>query len=282
MEVQSGSISSWVAPPSPHRADAPAVEVTDLSVSFNGIQALDGVTFQVEPGERVAVVGPNGAGKTTLIQVIAGILPPDQGRVQVFGHNPGGHVCIAYVPQRSRVDWNFPVNVADVVMMGRIRKIGLFHWPTRADWTFVREAMDLVGIRQLADRQIAELSGGQQQRVFLAQALAQEAELILLDEPLNGLDIPSQEAIFSILEALQSRGIPVLIATHDLSLAAERFERVMVLNRRMMAYGRPQQALSSQVLVEAYGGHVHRIADEEGLLLMDTCCEGEEGEEAHG
>jgi ABC-type Mn2+/Zn2+ transport system ATPase subunit len=162
-------------------------------------------------------------------------------------------------------------------MMGRIRKIGLFRWPRRKDWQFIRQAMRSVGVDQLADRQIAELSGGQQQKVFLAQAIAQEAELVLLDEPLGGLDLPSQEAIFEILEQLKAQGVSVLVATHDLNLAAERFDRVMLLNRRMIAMGTPDQVLTQSNLMQAYGGHLHPVQGESGMLVLtDTCCEGEE------
>lgn len=260
-----------------HDVTAPPIRLEHLWVRNNGIVALEDIHLEIPPGEQVAVVGPNGAGKTTLLQVIAGTLDPTQGRVEIFGHGPHGHVCIAYVPQRSQVDWAFPVSVEEVVMMGRIRKIGLFRWPTSTDWQFVRNALDRVGMRQAADRQIGELSGGQQQRVFLAQALAQEAEVILLDEPLTGLDAPSLEAILRILRELRSQGVTILLATHDLNLASEHFDRVLLLNRRMIAYGPPDAALSPEVLLKAYGPQVHRLPHEEGVLLVtDTCCDGEE------
>ena len=260
-----------------HVASAAPVQLEAVSVAYNGKPALKEITFSLAAGDSVAVVGPNGAGKTTLFRTIAGAMQPSMGEVRVYGHEPGGHVCIAYVPQRSEVDWGFPVTVQDVVMMGRIRKIGLFRWPRRKDWQFIRQAMQSVGVDGLADRQIAELSGGQQQKVFLAQAIAQEAELVLLDEPLGGLDLPSQEAIFEILEQLKAQGVSVLVATHDLNLAAERFDRVMLLNRRMIAMGTPDQVLTQSNLVQAYGGHLHPVQGESGLLVLtDTCCEGEE------
>jgi len=260
-----------------HVASAAPVQLEAVSVAYNGKLALKEISFSLAAGDSVAVVGPNGAGKTTLFRTIAGAMQPSRGEVRVYGHEPGGHICIAYVPQRSEVAWDFPVTVQDVVMMGRIRKIGLFRWPRRKDWQFIRQAMGSVGVDQLADRQIAELSGGQQQKVFLAQAIAQEAELVLLDEPLGGLDLPSQEAIFEILEQLKGQGVSVLVATHDLNLAAERFDRVMLLNRRMIAMGTPDQVLTQSNLVQAYGGHLHPVQGESGLLVLtDTCCEGEE------
>ncbi|MEJ2012307.1 MAG: metal ABC transporter ATP-binding protein [Anaerolineales bacterium] len=267
---------------SPHESGAPPILIDSLTVRFNGTLALDNLELEIPPGARVAVVGPNGAGKTTLLKVIAGVLSPSEGKVSIFGAGPHGHVCIAYVPQRSQVDWTFPVTVQEVVMMGRIRKLGAFRWPHRSDWEIVSHALEQVAMLDYRDHPIGELSGGQQQRVFLAQALAQEAEIVLLDEPLSGLDLPSQEAILKLLEGLRPLGITVLIATHDLKLAAERFDLVMLLNRRLLAFGKPKQALSQEALLAAYGGHLHVVVDESGpILLTDTCCDGDE-EEKHG
>jgi manganese/iron transport system ATP-binding protein len=266
-----------------HQPDSPPIEFQAVSVFFNGHAALKDVSLEIPSGERIAVVGPNGAGKTTLFRLIAGTLHPSQGEVNVYGHGPSGHVCIAYVPQRSQVDLKFPATVREVVMMGRIRKIGLFRWPKRDDWRFVDQALKRVGMDGLAERQIGELSGGQQQRVFLAQAVAQEAEVVLLDEPLTGLDLPSQETMFQLLDELNGEGVTVLIATHDLNLAAERFDQVILINRQIIAFGPPQDALTQPALVQAYGGHVHRIDQEGGLLIVtDTCCEGDEDSPTRG
>jgi manganese/iron transport system ATP-binding protein len=262
-----------------HQAGAPILEVKDLTVRYDSRLALEDVSFRLNTGERVAVVGPNGAGKSTLFKVIAGILQPTRGQVDVFGGGPGGHICIAFVPQRSQVDWTFPVNVVDVVMMGRIGKLGLLNWPKKRDWGFVRQALADVGLSEIADRQISELSGGQQQRMFIARALAQEAELMLMDEPLNGLDINSQEQIFDILGELRRRGVTVMIATHDLDQAAERFDRVLLLNHRMLGFGRAQEVFTTERLLEAYGGHLRLVqTGKELLALGDTCCE--DGEDA--
>jgi ABC-type Mn2+/Zn2+ transport system ATPase subunit len=164
-----------------HQAGAPALRLEDVSVRYNGTPALEDVSLQIGRGEQVAVVGPNGAGKSTLFNVIAGIVRPTRGTVSVYGSGPSGHICVGYVPQRNRIDWRFPVTVADTVMMGRIGRIGLFRWPRRQDRERVDQALEQVGMHPFARRQIGELSGGQQQRVFLARALAQEAELLLLD-----------------------------------------------------------------------------------------------------
>jgi manganese/iron transport system ATP-binding protein len=262
-----------------HLSGAPSLVLDGVSVRYDGAVALDGVSFELGQGERVAVVGPNGAGKSTLFKVIAGLLRPTAGSLRIFGQPPGEHLCVAYVPQRSQVDWNFPVTVADVVMMGRSGKIGLFRWPHKHDWQVVEAALERVRMQDLAQRRIGELSGGQQQRVFLARALAQEAELLLLDEPLNGLDAPSQQAIFEVLDALKALGITVLVATHDLDQAAAQFDRMMLLNRRLVVFGPPAQVLTPTHLLAAYGGHLHLLpggeAAEGQVLLADTCCEGE-------
>ncbi len=256
-----------------HQAGSPTVEVSGVSVRYNGRLALDDVSFQLTRGERVAVVGPNGAGKSTLFKVIAGVMHPTKGEVKVYGHGPGGHICIAYVPQRSQVDWTFPVNVADVAMMGRIGKLGPLRWPTSRDWDYVHQCLGVVDMADLADRQIGELSGGQQQRVFIARALAQEAELMLMDEPLTGLDVTSQEDIFHILEELQKRDVTVMVATHDLNLAAERFDRLMLLNHRLLGIGQPDEVFTPERLVQAYGGHMRLIQTSDGLMVLsDTCC----------
>jgi manganese/iron transport system ATP-binding protein len=270
---RTGSFSRRYAP---HQPDAPLLVLENVSVSFEAGQALDRVSFTLAPGDDVALVGPNGAGKTTLFQVIAGILVPDQGHVQVSGHEPGGHAWIAYLPQRSLVDWSFPATVADVVMMGRVNRIGPLLWPQVEDWEIVRRSLDFVGLGDLAERQIGELSGGQQQRMFIARALAQEAELMLLDEPLNGLDLPAQEKILTILDTLQERKVSFIISMHDLRLAAERFGKVMLLNHQLLGFGTPEQVFTREQLLRAYRGHLHFVGGEfDTLAVGDECCEGE-------
>jgi manganese/iron transport system ATP-binding protein len=219
-------------------------------------------------------VGPNGAGKSTLFRIIAGVLKPSHGEVHVYGDEPGGHICIAYVPQRSQVDWSFPVSVADVVLMGRIGKMGLFRQRSAEDLRVVEEMLALVNLSGLADRQIGQLSGGQQQRMFIARAMAQEAELVLMDEPLTGLDVKSHEELLSILDKLHDRSVTVMVALHDLKLAAERFEQVMLLNRRLVGLGRPEEVFTPPKLEAAYGGHLHRVPTAEGTWWFeDTCCD---------
>lgn len=278
----------------PHEAAAPLLVVDGLSVTYGagngplnlpGRQGTDGdryalrdVSFTVEKGEAVAVVGPNGAGKSTLFKVIAGTMKPRAGTINISGHGPDQHICIAYVPQRSQIDWSFPVTVEDVVMMGRVGQIGLFRQPSGEDWEFVHQSLERVHAEHLAQKQIGALSGGQQQRVFIARALAQHAELLMLDEPFTGLDAPSHEALFNILNSLYEDGVTVLVATHDLNLAGEHFDRVMLLNKKLIALGPPEGVLTSQNLVTAYGGQMHVVAGEGALVLADTCCEGHEDE----
>ncbi|MEZ4767633.1 MAG: metal ABC transporter ATP-binding protein [Caldilineales bacterium] len=267
-------IPSLMGKPQTHVAGEPIVALHNISARYNGRFALQDVSFDLIAGEQVAVVGPNGAGKSTLFKVIAGVLPNSGGTVSVAGSGPGTHICIAYVPQRSQVDWTFPVDVADVVMMGRIGRLGLFRRPKRADWEYVHQSLDVVGMSAFAARQIGELSGGQQQRVFIARALAQEAELMLMDEPLTGLDVRSQDDIFAVLDELRARGVTVMIATHDLNLAAERFDRVMLLNGQLLGFGQPEDVFTPERLVNAYGGHIRMLDTGDGTMIVnDTCCD---------
>ncbi len=259
-------------------AYAAGLQNTTTRASAEGQNALHNVSFEVERGERMAVVGPNGAGKSTLFKLIVATLKPTSGQINIYGHDPDGHICIGYVPQRSEVDWTFPATVEDVVMMGRVGQIGLFRWPGRRDRELVQASLARVNATHLAKKQIGELSGGQQQRVFIARALAQEAELLLMDEPLAGLDIPNQQAIFDILDGLRPDGVTVMVATHDLNLAAERFDRIMLLNREIVALGPASAVLTSDNLLRAYGGHMHMVPDgDETLVFTDTCHHPEMG-----
>lgn len=244
-----------------HIVDVPLLKVTAVSVAYASLgktdsqeKALENLSFVVDAGEQIAIVGPNGAGKSTLFKLLAGILKPDEGKIEMLGSEPDKHICIAYVTQSNQIDWSFPVSVRDVVMMGRIKEIGLFRRPSRRDHEIVLHALQRVGADHLVNKQIGELSGGQQQRVFIARALAQDANLLLFDEPLTGLDLPSQEAIFDILTSLKADGVTVLLATHDLHLAGEKFDRVMLLNKKIMAMGEGTAVLTSENLLKAYRG----------------------------
>lgn len=270
----------------PHRADSPPLVVEDLTVVLDGTPALEGITFSLHSGEQVALVGPNGAGKTTLLKTVAGLVKPTSGVVEVYGERPPSHICIAYLPQRPMVDWTFPVSVADVVMMGRVGRLGLFRQPGRADREAVEEALTTVGLASLAHRHIQQLSGGQQQRMFIARALAQEAQLLLLDEPMAGLDLTSQAEILALFPVFRQRGIPSLVAHHDLTMAAQHFDRIILLSGRIVAQGSPHEVLTAPHLTAAYGGHFHPLSDgTPGFGVSDSCCEGwpsAAGRRSHG
>jgi manganese/iron transport system ATP-binding protein len=263
-----------------HQKDKPILDVRSLSVRYNGRVALEDISFHLHIGERVAVVGPNGAGKSTLFKVVAGVLQPESGEVNVSGSRPVSHSCIAYIPQRSQVDWNFPVNVADVVMMGRSAKLGPLGWPKKRDWDLVKHALETVELADLSNRQISQLSGGQQQRMFIARALAQEAELILMDEPLTGLDTPSQEGLLGLLDRLKKENVTVMVATHDLEQAARHFDRILLLNHQLIAFGEPEVVLHTDNLLHAYGGRL-RPVDGRNIMSVDDCCDEGEHDHAH-
>ena len=255
--------------------DDPArLEVEKLKVSYNGHLALDDLTFQVAHGARLAVVGPNAAGKTTLFKALVGLLQLKAGRIMIHGQPLGHHQdCVAYVPQREEVDWRFPVTVFDVVMMGRFGQYGFFQRPAPSDREAVELSLEQLGIIDLADRPIGELSGGQQQRVFLARALAQEPHILLMDEPFTGVDITTQETTLELLEHLQSEQVTAMVSTHDLTLASERFDQVLLLNKHIVAYGTPKEVFTPQNLSRAFGSQVLFL---DGVAVVDQCCPPEE------
>jgi ABC-type Mn2+/Zn2+ transport system ATPase subunit len=245
-----------------------------VRVSYNGLQALDDLTFQVSHGARLAVVGPNAAGKTTLFKALVGMVPLQSGHIHIHGQPLGHHQdCVAYVPQREEVDWRFPVTVFDVVMMGRYGQRGWFRRPGKKDRAITARSLEQLGIADLADRPIGELSGGQQQRVFLARALAQEPHILLMDEPFTGIDFTTQEATLELMEHLQTEQVTAMVSTHDLTLAAERFEQVLLLNKRMIAYGPPEEVFTPTNLSQAFGSQVLFL---DGVAVVDQCCPPEE------
>jgi ABC-type Mn2+/Zn2+ transport system ATPase subunit len=255
---------------------SPALTLTNVSAQYtNGHRALDDVSFSIKSGDRVAIVGPNGAGKSTLFKVIVGLMPHLTGDVQVHGHSHHAGDCpsIGYVPQRETVDWNFPVTVMDVALMGRVKEIGWLRRPGKTDRAAAHEALEQVGLTDLANRHIRALSGGQQQRVFIARALTQRADVLLLDEPFSGVDVEAQRAIFSILDGLQARGVTVLLSTHDLEMASTRFDQLLLLNRRLLANGPATTTLSPDILAAAYGGRLTFWQEGKPVTVTaDDCC----------
>jgi ABC-type Mn2+/Zn2+ transport system ATPase subunit len=233
------------------------VWLSDVSAGYTDRVALEGVDLAVEAGSLLAVVGPNGAGKSTLLKLMAGLIRPWTGRVEVLGHPAGQQARrVAYVPQAELVDWAFPVTVGDVVMMGRYPALGPLRRPGHADRRAVADALAKVSMADHVDTQIGALSGGQRRRVFLARALAAEPDLFLLDEPVTGVDATTQEDLMDILEAEARRGKTVIATTHDLACAAQRFQRVAAINRTVVAHGPSSLVLDPNVLARTYGGHL--------------------------
>jgi len=260
----------------PAPAGAEVLLVDGLRVGYNGAPALDGVSLAVPHGAQVAVVGPNGAGKSTLFKAIVGLLRPAAGRVLIHGRPPGDQADpVAYVPQREEVDWRFPVTVRDVVMMGRYGRLGPLKRPQPADREAVHRALGQLGIADLAGRPIGELSGGQQQRVFLARALAQEPHVLLLDEPFTGVDARAKEAVLELLADLRAQRLTVLVSTHDMETAAQRFELVALLNGRLVAFGPPVDVFTPPHITAAFGGQALFLDD---LVVIDQCCPGHVGD----
>jgi ABC-type Mn2+/Zn2+ transport system ATPase subunit len=248
------------------RPPVPALDVRDVSAGYPGDRrAIEQITFQVQPGERVALVGPNGAGKSTLFKAIAGLIPFTQGEISVQGEDcRSSHTFVGYVPQQNEIDWSFPVTVRDVVTMGRARHSRWFPVWRRGDHERVQGLLDDLSLTPFAHRQISELSGGQRRRVFIARALAQEANVLLMDEPFTGVDTAAEQEIMSTLDVLTAQGITMVVATHDLGRAARDFSRVLLLKRRLLAHGTPDEVMQADVLRRAYGGalSVFRHGDE--------------------
>jgi len=238
------------------------LEVHDLSVAYHKKPVLYGIDVQIEPGNLVGIVGPNGAGKSTLIKAIMGLLPLTSGWVKVFGKSYKQNCSrVGYVPQRESVDWDFPVNVLDVVLMGRFGRLRLGQRPRAHDRHVAMECLEKVQMLPYARRQIGNLSGGQQQRVFLARALAQESDLYLMDEPFVGVDAATEAAIITLLRELKSRDKTVLVVHHDLSTAKEYFDQLLLLNMRLIAYGRAENVFTPEILQTTYGGRLNILSE---------------------
>jgi manganese/zinc/iron transport system ATP- binding protein len=241
---------------------APPLEIHDLTVAYRRRPVIWGVDLVVPAGQLVGIVGPNGAGKSTLLKAAMGLLPPTGGWVKVFGLPIEKALDrVGYVPQRETVDWDFPVNVMDVVLMGRYGRIGLIRRPGRRDREIARECLAKVGMLPFADRQIANLSGGQQQRVFLARALAQEADLYFMDEPFAGVDAATEAAIVALMRELRSQGKTLLVVHHDLPTARQYFDRLLLLNLRVVAYGPTEQVFTAELLQKTYGGRLTILSE---------------------
>ncbi len=251
-------------------ASCPSLVVHQLSAGYPGARnVIENITFDVSPGERVAAIGPNGAGKSTLFKAIVGLIPHHTGYVSLNDEDCAtSHTMIGYVPQQDEIDWNFPVTVRDVVMMGRIRKIGWLRLARRRDWEAVDSLLARVGMADFRHRQIGQLSGGQRRRVFIARALAQETDVLLLDEPFGGVDVAAGEEILEILDALHDDGVTVIVATHNMSLAAGRFDKLLLVNRRLIACGKPDEVFTAETLGKAYGGRIGVFRDGQQTIVV--------------
>ncbi len=240
----------------------PAIEVEHLTVSYGTVPALLDVTLQIPRGKLVGVIGPNGSGKSTLIKAILGFIRPDVGEVRVFGESAEkAKGQVAYVPQRGTVDWDFPITVREVARMGRYGHVPWWRDLSQQDRRIADEALEMVRMSAYADRQIGQLSGGQQQRVFMARAMAQGAQILLLDEPFAGVDAATERAILDVLERTRHAGRTLLVVHHDLATAAEYFDLLVLLKQRLYAFGPPATVLHPEFLSEVYEGNLRTFAD---------------------
>lgn len=244
------------------------VKVKNLTVAYQKKPVLTDVSFEVPKGKLVGIIGPNGAGKSTLIKAILGLIPKASGDIKIYGkdYQPRDRV-VGYVPQRGSVDWDFPTNALDVVLMGRYGHIGWFKRPGKKDIELAKECLRKVGMEAFADRQISQLSGGQQQRVFLARALAQDAKVYFMDEPFVGVDAATERAIVDLLNELKRQDKTVLVVHHDLQTVKDYFDNVILLNMRTIAEGPTEETFTMENLHRTYGGRLAFL--EKGQLMVE-------------
>ncbi len=251
-------------------ASEDAIRVTGVSAGYGGRTALDNVSLRLARGSLVAIFGPNGGGKSTLLKLIAGLIKPWAGTVEVLGAPAGVEAKrVAYVPQAELVDWSFPVSVWDVAMMGRFPRLGPWHRPGAADREAVASALERVGMADRRRSQIGALSGGQRRRAFLARAIAAAPDLYLLDEPVTGVDVTTQEDLMRLLTDETRLGRTAVATTHDLAAASEHFSTVVALNRRVIAVGASSLVLDPDVLAATYGGHL-LVLNDRAVVLDDA------------
>ncbi len=248
-----------------------ALEVEELSVNYHQTAVLWDISFALPTGSFIGIIGPNGAGKSTLLKAILGLIEPLSGSVHFFGA-PLSEVRqkVAYVPQRSSVDWDFPMTAYDLVMMGRFSKMGLLKWASKADKEAALHALKLVEMEELSHRQIGELSGGQQQRLFIARALVQDADLFLLDEPFAGIDLATEKTLLELFSKLKSQGKTIVMVHHDLITAQKVFDWLVLLNTCLIAAGPTGEVLTSQNLAKTYGRGSHLLDEAVALAKKQT------------
>jgi manganese/iron transport system ATP-binding protein len=261
-------------------SDSYVIEFEHFYLNYGERQILMDIHLKIPKGSCIGIIGPNGSGKTSLIRSIVGLNKPSHGTVRVFGEKPQRswrrQHQIGYVPQLKSINKEFPISVYEVVMLGRVGRLGVLHFPRKEDHRVVEESLRRVKMIEMADRPIGQLSGGQQQRVFIARALAQESKLLLLDEPATGLDIPTQQSIYELLEQLHEDGITTLTTTHDLlALDFHHFGRILCLNERVIAFGPPEKVLTPEYLTKTFSGFPwpHRLAEKDSAPAVkeDSC-----------
>lgn len=251
-------------------AAEPVIALRDVTAGYDARAALEAVDLDVARGSLLAVFGPNGGGKTTLLKLIAGVLRPWTGTVETLGLRAGDAARrIAYVPQAELVDWSFPITVWNVAMMGRFARLGPFRQPSRADRAAVGAALERVGMIDESRTQIGRLSGGQRRRAFLARAIAAEPDLYLLDEPVTGVDVPTEEDLMALLSIEAEAGRTVVATTHDLAAVSRHFAQVVAVNRRIVACGDASLVRDPDILAQTYGGHL-LVLGERAVLLDDA------------
>jgi len=239
------------------------ISIQQLGVQYRMVEALKNVSCDIQPGRLTGIIGPNGAGKSTLLKAMLGLVPTTTGRAMYQGKPLMEQLeAVAYVPQRSQIDWTYPATVWDVVLMGRVRKSGWFRRFSNVSRRLAAQALERVGMSDFRERPIGQLSGGQQQRVFLARALSEEAEIFCFDEPLVGIDKKTEAVIFEIFHELTNAGKTLLVVNHDLGEAIANFDDLILLNRELIASGPRQQVLSADHLQRAYGGQVVFFSEE--------------------
>ena len=239
------------------REQCPAIEVNHLTVSYGPVPALLDVSFKIPAGQLIGVIGPNGSGKSTLIKTLLGFISPDFGNIRLYGQPiEKSRGRVAYVPQRGAVDWDFPVTVREVVLMGRYGHVPWYRDLGRKEHEIANHALELVRMTPYADRQIGQLSGGQQQRVFMARAMAQGGDILLLDEPFAGVDAATENAILDVLKETRSAGKTLVVVHHDLSTAATYFDALLLMKQRLYAYGPAHKVLNPKLLSEVYEGQL--------------------------
>lgn len=230
-----------------------SIDVRNLHVSYHGNEVVNNVSFSFEGGKLVGIIGPNGAGKSTLMKAILGIIPKDKGTISFYGKTiKQTQKQIAYVPQRSNIDWDFPITVEETVLLGTYPGLGYFKRPGKAEKIYAAECLRQVGMEEYSKRQIGELSGGQQQRIFLARALAQKAELFFLDEPFVGIDVSSEETIIGILKDLRDAGKAVFVVHHDLATVEDYFDDLIIINKELIDSGPVQTVFTPDLMAKAY------------------------------